>query len=708
MNSIRKYAQRLGAIAAAVIVTACGGSDDAPTNIPPQVTAAADTFTLDVGQTGALLANDRIGSSAATIGTGGNATFTLTTTTLPTGVTVTSAVVNVAATAVPGVVSLSYQLCEAGSSTNCATATAQITIPAPAIVAAADSFSLTAGSSGDVLANDTLGGTPATAARVTVTAVTTLPAGITLSAAGLMAVDGTATAGTYPLTYRICQTIAPTNCANAVATVVVPVLGMLTGRAIDSATAAGIAGVHVSVGALSATTDSSGGFAIANVPVASRATVNFASDNYAEASRIASVTASTTTDVQVRMVSVGATVDVGISAGGTATMSGSPAQVTLPADAVQRADGSVPTGTMQVRITPINPATDSAVMPGDFTTLVGETPAPIDSFGALNVRLSDSAGAPLNLRTGQTATIRIPLASRDTNPPTSIPLFYFDTASGRWVQEGTATLAGSGSSRYYQGTVAHFTTWNADQVSNTVRITGCLVDAAGIRVANALVATDGIDYSGTSSATTDATGNFVIAIRANSSATMVALSNGLLSNTLRVGPYGVDTDISGNGCLALGQTGAGVTMKLTWGALPSDLDSHLYTPNGSHVYYGNKGSLLSVPFANLDVDDTSSYGPEVITITKLMVGTYKYAVHNYSGYGAGPLAASGARVELSIPGRAVELYAAPAAGETSSTTAWQLFEMDVDASCNVTVRRVNTYGALPSALPTSTPVYCTR
>ena len=82
--------------------------------------------------------------------------------------------------------------------------------------------------------------------------------------------------------------------------------------------------------------------------------------------------------------------------------------------------------------------------------------------------------------------------------------------------------------------------------------------------------------------------------------------------------------------------GTGVSVVLTWGAQPSDLDSHLVGPNGSggrfHCYYANR---TPVPFVTLDVDDTSAFGPETITVAQVsgafVAGTYNYYVHNYSG-----------------------------------------------------------------------------
>lgn len=696
------------ALALAAVLSACGGdgSGDGSNGSTP-LSAGADSFTLDHGQSAQLLANDRIGSAAANAGSGGNALFTLTTASLPAGITVDSAgTVSVAAPAVPGVVALAYRLCEAAAAANCTNGNAQLTVPAPSIVATADSFNLAIGASGDVLANDTLRGVPATAATVTVSATGTLPTGVTLGANGVLAVATGAAAGGSSIGYRICQTVAPANCANGTVSLTVPALATLTGRAIDAATGAGVPGVTVSAAGLTATTDANGAFSIPGLAASTRLTVRFDAATHAETAGITRIDTAAANELQVRMLRVAATSTLPIAAGGTASVPGSTAQVTLPADALQRADGSIPTGNVTVRLTPIDPASDSSVMPGDFTTTVGGNATPIESFGALNVRLADAAGAALNLRSGQSATVRIPLATRSATAPSTIPLFHFDSASGRWVQEGTATLAGSGTGRYYQGTVTHFSTWNADQVMDSVRVSGCVADTSGARVAGALVGSDGIDYSGTSSAVADANGNFSIAIRKSSVATLLALSGTRRSNTLSVGPYAVDSTLPN--CLVLNTATAGVTMKLTWGARPSDLDSHLLTPDGGHVYYSDKGNLLAAPYAALDVDDTDSFGPEVVTIARLMVGTYRYHVHNYTGYSGGALAASSARVELNIPGRSAELFTPPASGETSETVAWTLFELDVDARCNITVRRVPGYaGTQPQPGGAGAPTYCT-
>lgn len=80
---------------------------------------------------------------------------------------------------------------------------------------------------------------------------------------------------------------------------------------------------------------------------------------------------------------------------------------------------------------------------------------------------------------------------------------------------------------------------------------------------------------------------------------------------------------------------------LTWGEDPWDLDSHLSGPRNEdgdrfHVYYSNRSATAStedgnVTVAQLDHDDTSSYGPETITLIKLSNDSvYHYAVHDFT------------------------------------------------------------------------------
>jgi len=70
-----------------------------------------------------------------------------------------------------------------------------------------------------------------------------------------------------------------------------------------------------------------------------------------------------------------------------------------------------------------------------------------------------------------------------------------------------------------------------------------------------------------------------------------------------------------------------------WGAGGTDLDLHLTGPEGSsvfHVYFGNRGSLTTQPYALLNADDLGTSGSEVITVQQFnQGGPYQASVFNY-------------------------------------------------------------------------------
>lgn len=124
---------------------------------------------------------------------------------------------------------------------------------------------------------------------------------------------------------------------------------------------------------------------------------------------------------------------------------------------------------------------------------------------------------------------------------------------------------------------------------------------------------------------------------------------------------------------------------LNWGKNPSDLDSHLFLPkSGSlksrksrHVYYSNKISDFKNGrrAAELDVDDTDSYGPETITISKGLKGTYQYAIYLYAGHGT--LGRSGATVELVTNGCENKKFSVPT---ECNKKWWHVFNLKYDGS----------------------------
>ena len=318
--------------------------------------------------------------------------------------------------------------------------------------------------------------------------------------------------------------------------------GSVSGTVVASRTGLALSGVTVASAGHSASTAADGSYTLNDVPTGDGKVVTFELAGHARGVLAVSVAASATARANARLTPVGATQSFDATMATTVAVAGSPAQVSLPAAGLVTAAGAAFTGTATVEVTPINPANDPGNMPGNYTAMATGSSAPqtIESFGALNVTLKDAGGNALNLAAGKTATIRIPLATRSPNPPATIPLFYFNESTGLWVQEGTATLAGTAPNQYYEGTVSHFTYWNADQVIDTIRVIGCTQDDQGAKVSDADVDSYGSDYSGHDHVTSNANCDFAVAIRKGSVANVVAQVGKRSSSPARVGPSQVD------------------------------------------------------------------------------------------------------------------------------------------------------------------------
>ena len=80
-----------------------------------------------------------------------------------------------------------------------------------------------------------------------------------------------------------------------------------------------------------------------------------------------------------------------------------------------------------------------------------------------------------------------------------------------------------------------------------------------------------------------------------------------------------------------------VRIVLNWGSRSDqvkDADSHLACAcgaEGRHVFFRNRRHESHGHVAELDVDDTDWGGPETITLTQPVNGSYLYWVHDYSG-----------------------------------------------------------------------------
>lgn len=469
--------------------------------------------------------------------------------------------------------------------------------------------------------------------------------------------------------------------------------GSVAGRVQSAGTGQAVAGATVTLNGTAVTTGADGTFSFADLTQVDRLSLTITAPGYAPTLRFTAVTGGSVTTVPVQLVPVAATVSLDAAAGGTVTVPGSTAQVTFPAGAIVTAAGAAPTQPVLVELTPLNPAQDASLAPGDYRTTSNNAAAWLESFGALAVVLTDADGGSYELAAGQTATIRIPASTRASSLPATIPLYGFNASTGLWETAGTATLAGTAPDNYYEGTVSRITTWTAETTTSTVQVTGCVQDTAGRRVARARVETDGVTYSGMTNALTDRSGNFSVPMRRDATIVLSARSGTLLSNARAVTATTNNVAL-GSPCLVMAEGAIGI--KLSWGAGPLDVDSHLLTPHGTHVYWSAKGSLTAAPFANLDIDDVTSFGPEIITIRRVAQGTYRYFLQNYSGTFNPGMTASPVRVEVTHNGTTSVF--APGAGEGALRN-WHAFDIVVDSQCGVTITPVDTWSSGEPANP---------
>lgn len=305
-----------------------------------------------------------------------------------------------------------------------------------------------------------------------------------------------------------------------------PTVGSVIGTVKNAVSGQPIPGAMVTDGTTTTTTGADGTYALSATP-ADRKQITVKASNFGDTQQIATVAAGKSIKVDIGLLPATVTQISDLASDTTIVVPNTPAQVTLPAGGLVTSGGGAPSFPVKASLTPIDPSNNPQLMPGDYTTSAGEQ---LESFGALDVTFKDQTGAPLNLAPGKLATIQIPLASFHWGgvPPTTVPAYYFDTTTGRWVREGTLTLAGTGIDQYYVGTVGHFTTWNADNVAVTTCITGKVVRTDGSGVSGAVVTATGVSYIGVSTITSNTDGTFQLPVMANQTFT-VAASLGYLS-----------------------------------------------------------------------------------------------------------------------------------------------------------------------------------
>lgn len=113
-------------------------------------------------------------------------------------------------------------------------------------------------------------------------------------------------------------------------------------------------------------------------------------------------------------------------------------------------------------------------MPGNLSAINQENDiVTLLTFGMLAVELRADDGRKLNLKKDHPSTIALELSPKLlATAPNSIPLWYFDSHIGMWIEEGKATLENG----VYSGEVTHFSWWNYDAPYPSITLSSRIVD----------------------------------------------------------------------------------------------------------------------------------------------------------------------------------------------------------------------------------------
>ncbi|MCC7142916.1 MAG: choice-of-anchor D domain-containing protein [Candidatus Eisenbacteria bacterium] len=133
------------------------------------------------------------------------------------------------------------------------------------------------------------------------------------------------------------------------------------------------------------------------------------------------------------------------------------------------------------------------------------------------------------------------------------------------------------------------------------------------------------------------------------------------------------------------------TVELIWGAEPTDLDLHLWTPPADgvryHVYYGEPGLPDELPFATLDQDDQDGFGPEVLTVHQLWPTDGEYVVGAHHFVGDGTLAGSGAYLRVTSGDGRVREFPVPTNDDRPGLW-WDFAHLDRQTGCFTIVNQL--------------------
>jgi hypothetical protein len=322
----------------------------------------------------------------------------------------------------------------------------------------------------------------------------------------------------------------------------VTITASLQGRVVDES-GLPVEGAAVTSGSSSTTTDVNGVFTFTNISLSSRfGFVKVTKTGYFTGSR-SIITNAASNYVSIQLMPRISSGTFQAATGGVIPVPAGDTAAFPAAAVVNAATNAAYTGTVHVFATYLDP-TDPNIykyMPGDLRGIGSDgKETALQSYGMLAVELEDDAGNKLQIASAQKATLTwaIP-ASLQSTAPASIPLWYFNDTTGRWIQQGAATRQGNN----YVGQVSHFSFWNCDAPVATVNFKVKLKDQYGNPLPYTLVKMVSATW-GTAPGYTDSIGFVQGLIPKGQTLTMQVMSEcGNVLAGANVGPALADQDL---------------------------------------------------------------------------------------------------------------------------------------------------------------------
>jgi hypothetical protein len=239
------------------------------------------------------------------------------------------------------------------------------------------------------------------------------------------------------------------------------------GRIIDE-NGMGINSASVNVGNTTVTTNEHGVFKIANVSVnKNHTTVLVKKAGFFDGYRTIVAIENSSNSIEIMLIPKVLSGSFAATNGGIVNI-GNDVSLSFTPNSIKTEGGSDYNGTVKIFASYLTPNDNNLLkkMPGD---LVGEKTDGkeyiLKTYGMVNVELYDDSGNKLNLKQGTNATISMNVPNNLSNAPSTIPLWYFNTETGIWKEEGTASQTNG----KYVGQVSHFSWWNLDDPINGIR-----------------------------------------------------------------------------------------------------------------------------------------------------------------------------------------------------------------------------------------------